>query len=89
MADLKKYETIITNKLKQIIQKEGLVGTGKLLNSIQVKIDGNELSVISEDYYQYLDKKYNLSKQLFESQEVKDFISAYASNLVTTTLTSN
>lgn len=58
----------------KLIEKE-LVKTGKLLDSIEVISNGEgEFSVIAEDYFKYLDSKYNISNEVFESQELVDFI---------------
>lgn len=88
MEDLKKYESILTNKLKSIINSEGLVESGSLLNSIKVIINDGEIIVKAEDYYKYLNKKHNLTNQLIESREMKDYIEAYIKSILTTTLTS-
>ena len=58
----------IEETLKDIIQKEGLVDTGRLLNSVEVEINNNNIQIYTEDYYKYLDEPYQLTKQLENSQ---------------------
>jgi len=71
----KKIQELIKDKL---IEK-GLVNTGKLLNSIQVKpsTQNEGFDIIAEDYYTYLDQEYNISKEVFESAELSNFIADY------------
>lgn len=58
----------IEDTLKTIIQNEGLVDTGRLLNSVEVDIKGNDIEIYTEDYYKYLDAPYRLTDQLENSQ---------------------
>lgn len=71
--------TNIENKIEQMlkdkIKEEGLVKTGRLLNSIKVIADGNgSFKIQAEDYFKYLDDEHNLSSSVFGSSELKNFI---------------
>lgn len=75
---------------KKIITDKGLVDTGRLLNSINwvVNKEGNnyKLSMISEDYYKYLDKEYNITRDAFATAEyrrIKDRIAKVYSIMIT------
>ena len=65
--ELSQISRDIEDTLKDIIQKEGLIDTGRLYNSVSVTIKDNELEIETEDYYKYLDEKYQLTKQLENS----------------------
>jgi molecular chaperone DnaK (HSP70) len=65
--ELSQISKDIEDTLKDIIQKEGLIDTGRLYNSVSVTIKGNEIDVETEDYYKYLDEDYQLTKQLENS----------------------
>jgi hypothetical protein len=70
-AIAKYIEKLIKDKIKE----KKLVKSGKLLNSIEVKSDGDGgFSVIAEDYFKYLDEEHKISKEVFDSQELADFI---------------
>lgn len=68
----------IADKLEELIKKkikdEKLVETGKLLGSISVKFNNGSFDVIAEDYYKYLDAKYNISESVIESNEFTSFV---------------
>lgn len=79
MADIN-YKPI-ENKIKVMIQdriKElGLVKSGKLLNSISVSYSDSGFKISAEDYFEYLDEKYNISEYVLYSDELTDFIEDY------------
>lgn len=67
----KKIEQLIKAKIKE----KGLIKTGKLYNSIKVSTSLNGgFKIEAEDYYEALDIEYNISKEVFESAELNDFI---------------
>jgi hypothetical protein len=70
-------ERKIKELLKQKIEKEGLVASGKLLNSIEVHFKNGSLEIIAEDYYKYLDEEHGLTDFLIYSEELADFIENY------------
>lgn len=67
----KKIEELIKAKIKE----KGLIKTGKLYNSIKVmSSNSGGFKIEAEDYYEALDIKHNISKEVFESAELNDFI---------------
>lgn len=69
-----KLESLIKKKIKD----EGLVKTGKLLNSISVSYKNGVFQVTAEDYYEHLDEKHKISESVLNSNE---FISFFESHL--------
>lgn len=69
--DLARIGKDLEEALKDIIVKEGLVDTGRLKNSVSITLKNNEIDISVEDYYKYLDKPYNLTKQ-FENSKAFD-----------------
>lgn len=74
MIDYALIEDKIASLIKRKIQDEGLVETGKLLNSISVKYSNGGFIIIAEDYFKYLDGKHKITEFVFNSQELRDFI---------------
>lgn len=69
--DLARIGKDLEEALRDIIVKEGLVDTGRLKNSVSITLKNNEIDILVEDYYKYLDKPYNLTKQ-FENSKAFD-----------------
>lgn len=73
----------ISEKIEELIKEKliekGLVNTGKLINSIQVKLTNDGFQIIAEDYFEFLDEKYNITEEVFNSKELYDFIGDYIS----------
>ena len=68
----------IEELIKQSIRDNGLVKTGKLLNSIQVTADDNgTYSIKAEDYFEFLNKEYKIVDTVIESNELNTFIEKY------------
>jgi len=66
---------LLEKLIKQKITSEKLVKSGKLLNSIEVKSDGNgNFSVIAEDYFKFLDSEHKISESVLNSDEFTDFV---------------
>ena len=61
----------LTNLFKDEIKRQGLVETGKLLNSIRFtareKTGGWEIVMVAEDYFTFLDEKYHISRNVYAS----------------------
>jgi hypothetical protein len=77
----------ISNKIEELIKERikdlGLVKTGKLLNSIKVSSDSEgNFSITAEDYYNYLDEEYNISRYVLEGSELISFIENYVSTQI-------
>ena len=72
----------ITTRLVQIwqakIRDKKLVKSGHLINSIKFIEGTNGLELIGEEYYIFLDSKYNISKEIMATQEFKNLIGEYA-----------
>lgn len=66
----KKLEDLIKDRIKEL----GLVKTGTLLKSINVKVSGDSLIVEAEDYYDALDDEYNITDYVLESSEFINYI---------------
>jgi len=68
---VKDIETTMIKLIKDDIKSKGLVKTGTLLNSITstAKIDNANItiSVDGEDYFKYIDKKYNIINDVTNS----------------------
>ena len=69
--DLARIGKDLEEALRDIIVKEGLVDTGRMKNSVSITLKNNEIDISVEDYYKYLDKPYNLTKQ-FENSKAFD-----------------
>jgi hypothetical protein len=76
--NFKPVEKELERLIKKKIKDEGLVKTGKLLNSISVSYKSGTFQVTAEDYYEYLDEEYNISESVVNSNE---FISFFESHL--------
>lgn len=75
IEDFSKIAKKIEELLKKRIVDEGLVKTGRLLNSIKVTYNNSgEFFVEAEDYFYFLDQKHNLSTPVLESEIIKDMI---------------
>ena len=66
----RKMEDLIKDK----IEKEGLVETGKLLHSVKVYFKDGNFYVEAEDYFKYLDDKHGISNSIYESEEFNIFM---------------
>jgi hypothetical protein len=68
---MSKYDTELTNLVKDEIKRKGLVDSGKLLGSIKVTSnvvgDGISIDIQAEDYFQYLDAKYSILSDVMNS----------------------
>jgi hypothetical protein len=63
----------LTNLFRNTIKAKGLIESGRLINSVKWVVikqgDNYKLSMVSEDYYKYLDKDYNITKDAFNTTE--------------------
>jgi hypothetical protein len=65
----------IEDMIKESLQNHHLVKTGKLLHSIKVTVDNKgTYSINAEDYFTFLDEKYNILKDIFASSELEKYI---------------
>lgn len=75
MANIDSEFNAIANDLTKLyqdeIKRQGLIESGKLLNSISFKANkipsGYSLDMTAVDYFEYIDKKYQISKNVFKS----------------------
>ncbi len=68
------------------LQQKGLVKTGRLLKSIQWIYNNGRFQMISEDYFQYLDEKHSITKDLVNSQGFKDVMTKFLATQIETSL---
>jgi len=61
----------IKTALQEVIQANGLIDTGLLRDSVNVKVENGKIEIFTQDYYKFLDegtrrgiKAYNLTEQL-------------------------
>lgn len=66
--DLERIARDLEEALKDIIEKEGLIDTGRLINSVRANVTDNQINIQTEDYYKYLDEKYKLTSQFEKSK---------------------
>lgn len=68
--------SVLTNVFKNILKQNGLVDSGKLVNSIKVDTNLNDdtiiVNIISLPYLIYLNKDYNLVKQFSNTSEFQN-----------------
>ena len=80
--DYRPIELKMEELIKKIIRDEGLVKTGKLLNSISVKYSNDTFSVSAEDYYLKLDEKYKITEQALGSPEFTSWLGDYMASQI-------
>lgn len=80
--DYRPIEKKMEEMIKKIIKEEGLVKTGKLLNSISVKYSDDTFSVTAEDYYTALDEKYKITEQALNSPEFTSWLGEYMASQI-------
>lgn len=73
-GEIRKASKDIEDLIKKELKKKGLVDTGKLLKSVsaEIKFDsdgGFTINVYSEDYFKYLDDRYRITEDAFNSSE--------------------
>ena len=68
---LNNLDNTLTDLIKADIKSKGLISTGKLYDSINVKStyggNGIELSLEAEDYFEFVDNKNNIMKDVLDS----------------------
>jgi len=74
MKSIDKIADKLEELIKDRIEELGLVKTGTLLESINVKVSGDSLIVEAEDYYDALDDEYNITDYVLESSEFINYI---------------
>lgn len=74
MKSIDKIADKLEELIKDRIEELGLVKTGTLLKSINVKVSGDSLIVEAEDYYDSLDEIYNITDYVLESDEFINYI---------------
>lgn len=71
--ELRNIASDFTKLYQNEIKRQGLVKSGKLLNSIRVILtqtpSGYKFSVEAVDYFTPLDEKYHISENVFKSRE--------------------
>jgi len=92
------FNNAIEDIIKDTIRKKGLVDSGKLLNTIKVTSkfvnQTLDIDVTAQDYFQYLDKRYNIMRDAMATKKWDDaveavteaFINEYIENEIKTIL---
>ena len=74
--ELSSISITLTKAFQDEIRRQGLVDSGALLNSINVRPiqtpRGFTLKFEALDYFQYLDDKYKITQNVFDGSEFKD-----------------
>lgn len=70
---LEEAANIIENLIKDEISRQGLVESGALLDSVRCTYTINDgvinFSVTAEDYFEYLDERYNITSNALSNPE--------------------
>lgn len=76
MANLnyRNLEQPVKKMVQERIRALGLVKSGNLINSIQVKSTTNGLVVSGVEYFEFLEKKHGIVKFVFESKAYQDLV---------------
>lgn len=73
MENTQKISQDFTKLIQEELVKKKLVNTGKLLRSIKVDIikkeSGYEIELASEDYFWYLNDKFNILEDIYNSSK--------------------
>jgi hypothetical protein len=74
--DLEKIANKVKELIKADIQTKGLVDTGRLYNSVTVNVKLNndnsfEFEFMTEDYFKYVDARYDIIKDVTASSQFK------------------
>ena len=64
------------------IKRKGLVKSGRLLKSINWIYDNGNFRLIAEEYFEYLDSKYNISSDVTNSPAFIKLIEDYYSKTI-------
>lgn len=73
----------IEKLIKDDIHKKGLENTGKMLKSIRILPAEDGFKVHAIDYFYWVDKEYDILKDVMESSEFKNLIIKAASEFIT------
>jgi hypothetical protein len=80
----------LLNKLfKDEIKRQGLVSSGRLLNSIKWSYDNSGFHMIAEDYFKFVDAKYKITENVLESPKFANVMEIYYAGIIENELTSN
>lgn len=72
MVNFTTYEQQLKDNLQNILRSKGLVDSGALFNSIDIKItDDFQIEIISEDYLVYLEEEREVLKDFSNSNETQ------------------
>lgn len=70
----------LTNIYRKYIKQVGAVQSGNMLNNTDIFITTNnevEIEVDSVDYFNIIDKKYNITNKFLSDKRVKDILKEY------------
>jgi hypothetical protein len=87
---MNKLTALLVKLIKDDIKKKGLVDTGKMLSSVEVKLSNLSgsivLDVLIEDYFKYLDSRYNILDDVTSTREWNEALEDEVANLIEKTL---
>ena len=87
---MNKLTALLVKLIKDDIKKKGLVDTGKMLSSVEVKLSNLSgsivLDVLIEDYFKYLDSRYNILDDVTSTREWNEALEDEVAKLIEKTL---
>ena len=85
-SELNTLSDALTDAVKKVIKDKGLVATGKLYNSIRVipqYSNGKlELGIEAEDYFEFLDEKYQIMETVLKDSRWDSAIEDVMFNII-------
>lgn len=69
-----RIETKVANLIKNDIRQKGLIRTGNMYNSIKVKSQNGGFIVYGIYYFEFVNRKYSITDDVFNSDEFIDLI---------------
>ena len=83
---MNKLTALLVKLIKEDIKRKGLVDTGKMLSSVEVKLNrvsGNiVLDILIEDYFKYLDSRYNIMSDVTYTREWNEALEDEVAKLI-------
>jgi hypothetical protein len=87
---MNKLTALLVKLIKEDIKKKGLVDTGKMLSSVEVRLNNLSgsivLDILVEDYFKYLDSRYNILNDVTSSREWNEALEDEVEKLIEKTL---
>lgn len=64
------------------IKRQGLVKSGKLLNSVRWTYDNGGFHMVAEDYYEFVDGKHKITENVLAGQAFKQLMEKYYAGVI-------